>query len=68
MAARSSHSSTDGQPPKWGVGGFVGSVALEVADFGIRMTIIESGGAGTDVRYGSAGRRHMTEYDDIPAL
>jgi NAD(P)-dependent dehydrogenase (short-subunit alcohol dehydrogenase family) len=38
---------------KWGVEGFVESVAQEVAAFGIGMTI-EPGGARTEFRYGSA--------------
>lgn len=39
---------------KWGIEGFVESVAREVASFGIGMTIVEPGGARTEFRYGSA--------------
>ena len=39
---------------KWGIEGFVESVAQEVAPFGIGMTIVEPGGARTEFRYGSA--------------
>ena len=39
---------------KWGIEGFVESVAQEVASFGIGMTIVEPGGARTEFRYGSA--------------
>jgi NAD(P)-dependent dehydrogenase (short-subunit alcohol dehydrogenase family) len=39
---------------KWGIEGFVESVAQEVAPFGVGMTIVEPGGARTEFRYGSA--------------
>jgi NAD(P)-dependent dehydrogenase (short-subunit alcohol dehydrogenase family) len=39
---------------KWGIEGFVESVAAEVAPFGIGMTIVEPGGARTEFRYGGA--------------
>ena len=39
---------------KWGIEGFCESVAQEVAPFGIGVTIVEPGGARTEVRYGSA--------------
>ena len=39
---------------KWGIEGFVESVAQEVASFGIGMTLVEPGGARTEFRYGSA--------------
>jgi len=39
---------------KWGIEGFVESVAQEVASFGIGMTIVEPGGARTQFRYASA--------------
>ena len=39
---------------KWGIEGFVESVAQEVAPFGIGVTIVEPGGARTEFRYGSA--------------
>jgi NAD(P)-dependent dehydrogenase (short-subunit alcohol dehydrogenase family) len=53
---------------KWGIEGFVESVAAEVAPFGIGMTIVEPGGARTEFRYGSAQvAALMREYDDNPA-
>jgi NAD(P)-dependent dehydrogenase (short-subunit alcohol dehydrogenase family) len=39
---------------KWGIEGFVESVAQEVAPFGIGMTLVEPGGARTEFRYGGA--------------
>jgi NAD(P)-dependent dehydrogenase (short-subunit alcohol dehydrogenase family) len=53
---------------KWGIEGFVESVAQEVAPFGIGMTIVEPGGARTDFRYGSAQVAELTPiYDGNPA-
>ena len=53
---------------KWGIEGFVESVAQEVAPFGIGMTIVEPGGARTEFRYGSAQvAKAMPEYDGTPA-
>jgi NAD(P)-dependent dehydrogenase (short-subunit alcohol dehydrogenase family) len=53
---------------KWGIEGFVESVAQEVACFGIGMTIVEPGGARTEFRYGSAQVAElMPIYDDTPA-
>jgi NAD(P)-dependent dehydrogenase (short-subunit alcohol dehydrogenase family) len=53
---------------KWGIEGFVESVAQEVASFGIGMTIVEPGGARTEFRYGSAQVAKLTpEYDKTPA-
>ena len=53
---------------KWGIEGFVESVAQEVAPFGIGMTIIEPGGARTEFRYGSAQvAQLMPIYDQTPA-
>jgi NAD(P)-dependent dehydrogenase (short-subunit alcohol dehydrogenase family) len=53
---------------KWGIEGFVESVAQEVAPFGIGMTIVEPGGARTEFRYGSAQVAElMPAYDDNPA-
>ena len=53
---------------KWGIEGFVESVAAEVAPFGIGMTIVEPGGARTEFRYGSAQvAAPMAEYDETPA-
>ncbi|MFZ4894337.1 SDR family oxidoreductase [Plantibacter sp. Mn2098] len=39
---------------KWGVEGFADAVGLEVAPFGIGVTIVEPGGARTEFRSGSA--------------
>jgi NAD(P)-dependent dehydrogenase (short-subunit alcohol dehydrogenase family) len=53
---------------KWGIEGFVESVAQEVASFGIGMTIVEPGGARTEFRYGSAQVARLTPiYDNTPA-
>ncbi|HEX7400247.1 MAG TPA: SDR family oxidoreductase [Candidatus Limnocylindrales bacterium] len=53
---------------KWGIEGFVESVAAEVAPFGIGMTIVEPGGARTEFRYGGAQvATPMPEYDENPA-
>ncbi len=53
---------------KWGIEGFVESVAQEVAPFGIGITIVEPGGARTEFRYGSVQVADpMPEYDDTPA-
>jgi NAD(P)-dependent dehydrogenase (short-subunit alcohol dehydrogenase family) len=53
---------------KWGIEGFVESVAQEVASFGIGMTIVEPGGARTEFRYGSAQvAKLMPIYDTTPA-
>ena len=53
---------------KWGIEGFVESIAQEVASFGIGMTIVEPGGARTEFRYGSAQVAKLTPlYDQTPA-
>jgi len=53
---------------KWGVEGFVESVAQEVLPFGVGMTIVEPGGARTEFRYRSAQVAElMPEYDQTPA-
>jgi NAD(P)-dependent dehydrogenase (short-subunit alcohol dehydrogenase family) len=53
---------------KWGIEGFVESVAREVAHFGIGMTIVEPGGARTEFRYGSAQVADLMDvYDGNPA-
>lgn len=53
---------------KWGIEGFVESVAQEVAVFNIGMMIVEPGGARTEFRYGSAQvATLMAEYDNTPA-
>jgi len=53
---------------KWGIEGFVESVAQEVGAFGIGLTIVEPGGARTEFRYGSAQVAKLTPiYDATPA-
>jgi NADP-dependent 3-hydroxy acid dehydrogenase YdfG len=53
---------------KWGIEGFVESVAQEVSQFNIGMTLVEPGGARTEFRYGSAQVAHlMPIYNDTPA-
>jgi NAD(P)-dependent dehydrogenase (short-subunit alcohol dehydrogenase family) len=53
---------------KWGIEGFVESVAQEVAPFGVGVTIVEPGGARTEFRYGSAQVAKLTPaYDNNPA-
>ncbi len=53
---------------KWGIEGFVESVAQEVASFGIGMTIVEPGGARTEFRYGSAQvAKLLPIYEGTPA-
>lgn len=53
---------------KFGIEGYVESVAQEVAPFNIGMTIVEPGGARTQFRYGSAQvTKLMPEYNDNPA-
>ena len=49
---------------KFGIEGFCESVAQEVAQFGIGITIVEPGGARTEFRYGSAHVADlMPEYE-----
>lgn len=49
---------------KFGIEGFCESVAQEVAQFGIGVTIVEPGGARTQFRYGSAKVANlMPEYE-----
>jgi NAD(P)-dependent dehydrogenase (short-subunit alcohol dehydrogenase family) len=53
---------------KWGIEGFVESVAPEVTAFGIGMTLVEPGGARTEFGYGSAQvAALMPIYDETPA-
>jgi NADP-dependent 3-hydroxy acid dehydrogenase YdfG len=53
---------------KWGIEGFVESVAQEVLSFNIGMTLVEPGGARTEFRYGSAQvAKLLPTYDDTPA-
>ena len=48
---------------KFGIEGFCESVAQEIAQFGIGLTIVEPGGARTEFRYGSARvAQLMPEY------
>lgn len=52
---------------KWGIEGFVESVAQEVSRFNIGMTLVEPGGARTEFRYSSAQVAHMMPiYKDTP--
>ena len=51
---------------KWALEGFTQSLAAEVADFGIKVTLIEPGGYSTD--WGGASAKHATEnpaYDEF---
>ncbi len=51
---------------KFGIEGFCESVAQEVAKFGVKVTIVEPGGARTEFRYGSAKVAQLTpEYDHV---
>jgi len=53
---------------KWGIEGFMDSVAQEVASFNIGVTIVEPGGARTDFRYGGAKLgAQMDAYNGTPA-
>jgi NAD(P)-dependent dehydrogenase (short-subunit alcohol dehydrogenase family) len=53
---------------KWGIEGFMESVAKEVAPFGIGVTIVEPGGARTEFRFGSLRTATpMPAYDNTPA-
>jgi NAD(P)-dependent dehydrogenase (short-subunit alcohol dehydrogenase family) len=53
---------------KWGIEGFIESVAQEVAVFNIGCTIVEPGGARTDFRYRSARLGPKIDaYDASPA-
>ncbi|WP_319402940.1 SDR family oxidoreductase [uncultured Anaeromusa sp.] len=54
---------------KFGIEGFCESVAQEISQFGIGMTIIEPGGARTEFRYGSAKVANlMPEYESCHAF
>jgi NAD(P)-dependent dehydrogenase (short-subunit alcohol dehydrogenase family) len=51
---------------KWALEGFSQTLAQEVADFGIKVTLIEPGGYSTD--WGGASAKHSTplaDYDDF---
>ena len=52
---------------KWAIEGFVESVLLEVAPFGIEFTIVEPGPAKTNFRDGLVTPPPMAVYDNTPA-
>src|SRR5471032_1555293 len=52
---------------KWGIEGFVESVAQEVAPFGIDLVIVEPGPTSTQFGAGLDHAAPMREYDDTPA-
>jgi NAD(P)-dependent dehydrogenase (short-subunit alcohol dehydrogenase family) len=52
---------------KWGIEGYIESVAQEVAPFGIEFTIAEPGPARTGFRAGLVRAPAMPEYADTPA-
>lgn len=52
---------------KWGIEGFVESVAQEVAPFGIDITLVEPGPARTGFAGALVSAEPMAVYDDTPA-
>ncbi|MBF6616404.1 MAG: SDR family oxidoreductase [Candidimonas sp.] len=52
---------------KWGIEGFVESVAQEVAPFGIDFLIVEPGPTGTNFAAGLDRAQTMACYEDTPA-
>jgi len=52
---------------KWGIEGFIESVAQEVAPFGIDFIIVEPGPTGTSFGTNKVGAVPMGIYDDTPA-
>jgi NAD(P)-dependent dehydrogenase (short-subunit alcohol dehydrogenase family) len=53
---------------KWGLEGFSQSLAYELEDFGVKVTIVEPGGFATDWSGPSAGRaEEMAVYDEVRA-
>lgn len=52
---------------KWGIEGFVESVAKEVAPFGIDFVIVEPGPTVTNFRNGAVRADPMAVYDNTPA-
>jgi NAD(P)-dependent dehydrogenase (short-subunit alcohol dehydrogenase family) len=52
---------------KWGIEGFVESVAKEVAPFGIDFVLVEPGPTVTNFRQGAVRAEPMTVYDNTPA-
>ena len=51
---------------KWGIEGFVESVAQEVAPFGIEITLVEPGPARTGFASALVSAEPMAVYDDTP--
>lgn len=52
---------------KWGIEGFVESVAQEVAPFGIEFTLVEPGPTRTNFAAGIDGAAPLPEYADTPS-
>ncbi len=52
---------------KWGIEGFIESTALDVAPFGIEMTIVEPGSIRTDFGLSAALSPALAAYDGTPA-
>jgi len=52
---------------KWGIEGFIESVAQEVAPFGIEFTLVEPGPARTEFGAALVSPPPMAEYDATPA-
>ncbi|WP_434551577.1 SDR family NAD(P)-dependent oxidoreductase [Microlunatus sp. Y2014] len=52
---------------KWGIEGFCQTVAMEVAPFGIDVTIVEPGATPTGFSAAVARGRIMPEYENTPA-
>ena len=52
---------------KWGIEGYIESVAQEVAPFGIEFTIAEPGPAATGFRAGVVRAPALAAYEDTPA-
>jgi NAD(P)-dependent dehydrogenase (short-subunit alcohol dehydrogenase family) len=53
---------------KWGLEGFSQSLAYELEDFGVKVTIVEPGGFATDWSGPSAGRaEELPVYDEVRA-
>jgi NAD(P)-dependent dehydrogenase (short-subunit alcohol dehydrogenase family) len=53
---------------KWGLEGFSQSLAYELEDFGVKVTIVEPGGFATDWSGPSAGRaEELSVYDEVRA-
>lgn len=52
---------------KWGIEGFVESIAQEVAPFGIRFTLVEPGPTATGFGAGLERTEPLAVYEDTPA-